>query len=227
MRLLLVEDNATLADWLARSLRKQGYTVDCLGNGAEADFALRDQAFDLVVLDLALPGMGGREVLRRLRARGNPTPVLVLSANNSLDSRVAELDQGADDYMAKPFEVEELEARIRVLLRRASQLAQPLVRCGALLLDTNTREFSLAGRPLGLTPRERAVLELLILKAGSTVSKPALAQSLASLDQEVSPEAIEIYVHRLRKKLEDGDAAIVTLRGLGYLMRQVVPADGP
>lgn len=224
MRLLLVEDNAVLADWLSRSLRRDGYTVDWLDNGNDADFCLRDETYDLVILDLALPQLGGHEVLRRLRGRGNATPVLVLTANNSLSSRIAELDQGADDYMAKPFEVEELEARIRVLLRRALGVAQPLVRCGALLLNTNTREFTLAGAPLALTPRERAVLEVLILKAGSTVSKPALAQSLFSLDQQVSPEAIEIYVHRLRKKLEPSDAAIVTLRGLGYLMRAVPAA---
>ena len=224
MRLLLVEDNAVLADWLSRSLRRDGYTVDWLDNGNDADFCLRDETYDLVILDLALPQLGGHEVLRRLRGRGNATPVLVLTANNSLSSRIAELDQGADDYMAKPFEVEELEARIRVLLRRALGVAQPLVRCGALLLNTNTREFTLAGAPLALTPRERAVLELLILKAGSTVSKPALAQSLFSLDEQVSPEAIEIYVHRLRKKLEPSDAAIVTLRGLGYLMRAVPAA---
>ncbi len=224
MRLLLVEDNAVLADWLSRSLRRDGYTVDWLDNGNDADFCLRDETYDLVILDLALPQLGGHEVLRRLRGRGNATPVLVLTANNSLSSRIAELDQGADDYMAKPFEVEELEARIRVLLRRALGVAQPLVRCGALLLNTNTREFTLAGAPLALTPRERAVLEVLILKAGSTVSKPALAQSLFSLDEQVSPEAIEIYVHRLRKKLEPSDAAIVTLRGLGYLMRAVPAA---
>ena len=224
MRLLLVEDNAVLADWLSRSLRRDGYTVDWLDNGNDADFCLRDETYDLVILDLALPQLGGHEVLRRLRGRGNATPVLVLTANNSLSSRIAELDQGADDYMAKPFEVEELEARVRVLLRRASGVAQPLVRCGALVLNTNTREFTLADAPLALTPRERAVLEVLILKAGSTVSKPALAQSLFSLDEQVSPEAIEIYVHRLRKKLEPSDAAIVTLRGLGYLMRLVPQA---
>ncbi len=219
MRLLLVEDNAVLADWLGRSLRRDGYTVDWLDNGNAADFCLRDETFDLVILDLALPQLGGHEVLRRLRGRGNATPVLVLTADNSLRSRIAELDQGADDYLAKPFEVEELEARIRVLLRRASGQTQPLVRCGGLVLNTNTREFTLGGAALALTPRERAVLEVLILKAGSTVSKLALAQSLFSLDEQVSPEAIEVYVHRLRKKLEPGDAAILTLRGLGYLMR--------
>jgi two-component system response regulator TctD len=165
-------------------------------------------------------GRCGQEVLRRLRARQNRTPVLVLTADNSTSSRVSELDHGADDYMAKPFEVEELEARIRVLLRRSSQVAHPVLSCGDLHYDSNTHEFTAAGQPLSLTPRERAVLEVLIMKMGSTVSKSALAQSLFSIDSSASPDAIEIYVHRLRKKLEGSDAIIATLRGLGYLLRQ-------
>lgn len=221
MRILLVEDNQELADWLGRTLRRQNYTVDWVGNGADADFLLRSERFDLVILDLTLPKMDGQEVLRRLRARHNGTPVLVLTANNTTQSRVSELDHGADDYVAKPFEVEELEARIRVLLRRSSQLAQPLVECGDLVYDSNSHEFTLRGQPLSLTPRERAVLELLALKLGTTVSKSALAQSLYSLDETLSVDAIEIYVHRLRKKLEGSDAAIVTLRGLGYVLRRV------
>ena len=163
-------------------------------------------------------------MLRRLRGRGCGTPVLVLTADNSVRSRVSELDHGADDYMAKPFEVEELEARIRVLLRRAAHRASPVMTCGDLSLDSNTHQFSLAGQGLNLTPRERAVLEVLMLKSGSTVTKPALAQSLFSLDESVSAEAIEIYVHRLRKKLDGSNVAIVTLRGLGYLLQQARPA---
>lgn len=221
MRILLVEDNQELAEWLGRTLRRQHYTVDWVGNGADADFLLRSERFDLVILDLTLPKMDGQEVLRRLRARHNTTPVLVLTANNTTQSRVSELDHGADDYVAKPFEVEELEARIRVLLRRSSQVAQPLVECGDLVYDSNSHEFTLRGQPLALTPRERAVLELLALKLGTTVSKNALAQSLFSLDETLSVDAIEIYVHRLRKKLEGSDAAIVTLRGLGYVLRRV------
>jgi two-component system response regulator TctD len=173
-----------------------------------------------VLLDLALPKLDGKEVLRRLRARGDRTPVMVLTADNRLESRVAELDGGADDYVAKPFEVEELEARIRVLLRRSSKVANPVVTCGELSFDTNTHEFTLAGKPLPLTPRERAVLEVLTLRIGTTVTKPALAHSLFSFDQDVSADAIEIYVHRLRKKLEGSDVTIATLRGLGYLLRQ-------
>lgn len=221
MRILLVEDNKALADWLRRTLRKEHYTVDWIDNGADADFVLRSESYSLVILDLALPKLDGKEVLKRLRARNDSTPVLILTANNTIQSRVSELDQGADDYMAKPFEVEELEARIRVLLRRSSKLANPLVVCGDLQYDTNTREFKLGQKSLALTPREHAVLEVLITKAGTTVSKQALAQSLFSIDEEVSADAIEIYVHRLRKKLEKSVATIVTLRGLGYLLREV------
>ena len=195
--------------------------MDWVANGADADFVLRSETFDLVILDLTLPMMDGQEVLRRLRARGNGTPVLVLTADNTTRSRVSELDHGADDYVAKPFEVEELEARIRVLLRRSSQVAQPLIDCGDLVYDSNSHQFTLAGQALSLTPRERAVLEVLAMKMGTTVSKPALAQSLFSIDESISVDAIEIYVHRLRKKLEGSDATIVTLRGLGYVLRRV------
>ena len=219
MRILVVEDNAELAQWLGRTLRKEQYTVDCIANGADADFALKSEKYNLVILDLGLPKMDGTEVLRRLRARQDSTPVLVLTANNTIQSRVSELDEGADDYMAKPFEIEELEARIRVLLRRSTGQASPLMTCGDLGFNTNTREFQIAQKPLALTPRERAVLELLARKAGSTVTKQALAQSLFSLDEAVSTDAIEIYVHRLRKKLEHSSAKIMTLRGLGYLLR--------
>ncbi len=221
MRLLLVEDNKVLADWLSRTLRKQQYAVDWIENGADADYVLRTETYDLVLLDLSLPRLGGHEVLRRLRERGNGTPVLVLTADNTTRSRVTELDHGADDYVAKPFEVEELEARIRVLLRRSAHVANPQIACGDLVYLGASREFTLAGKPLTLTPRERTVLEVLILKVGATVTKSALGQSLSSLDDGVSADAIEIYVHRLRKKLEGSGATIVTLRGLGYLLRQV------
>jgi two-component system response regulator TctD len=220
MRILVVEDNAELAEWLGRTLRREHYVVDCIDNGADADFALRSERYDLVVLDLALPKLDGQEVLRRLRARGDGTPVLVLTANSSLQSRVSELDQGADDYMAKPFEIEELEARMRVLLRRSAGQIHPVLTCGDLSLNSNTHEFKLAGVPLALTPRERAVLELLLRSMGSTVTKQALAQSLFSMDEDISTDAIEIYVHRLRKKLEASTAKIITLRGLGYLLRR-------
>jgi two-component system response regulator TctD len=221
MRLLLVEDNRALADWLARTLRRQRYAVDCVDNGVDADHVLRTESYDLVLLDLALPRLSGHEVLRRMRERGDGTPVLVLTADNTTRSRVAELDHGADDYVAKPFEVEELEARIRVLLRRSTPVPAPQLVCGDLVYACGSREFTLAGRPLALTPRERTLLEALMFKAGTTVSKTALAQSLPSSEEGVSSDAIEIYVHRLRRKLEGSEATIVTLRGMGYLLRQV------
>jgi len=219
MRILVVEDNTELALWLERTLRKEHYVVDWIGNGADADFVLKTEKYNLVILDLSLPGMDGETLLRRLRARRDLTPVLILTANNSMQSRIRELDEGADDYMAKPFEIGELEARIRVLLRRSSGLASAALTCGNLAFNLNTREFMVASIPLSLTPRERAVLELLIRQAGTTVTKQALAQGLFSLSEDLSTDAIEIYVHRLRKKLEHSDVAILTLRGLGYLLQ--------
>jgi two-component system, OmpR family, response regulator TctD len=221
MRILVVEDNVELAQWLGRTLRKEQYTVDCINNGVDADFALSSEKYNLIILDLALPKLDGKDVLRRLRARNDPTPVLVLTANNTIQSRVSELDQGADDYMTKPFEIEELEARIRVLLRRSSGQTSPVIECGDLNYNTNTRELQISKQPIALTPRERAVLDLLLRNAGTTVTKSSLAQSLFSLDEDVSIDAIEIYIHRLRKKLENSSAKIVTLRGLGYLIRHI------
>ncbi len=219
MRILVVEDNVELAQWLVRTLRKEQYTVDGINNGVDADFALSSEKYNLIILDLALPRLDGKEVLRRLRARNDATPVLVLTANNTIQSRVSELDQGADDYMIKPFEIEELEARIRVLLRRSSGQTSPVIACGDLSYNTNTRELCVSNQPVALTPRERAVLDLLLRKVGTTVTKNSLAQSLFSLDEAISIDAIEIYIHRLRKKLEHSSAKIMTLRGLGYLIR--------
>ncbi|HEX8957568.1 MAG TPA: response regulator [Burkholderiaceae bacterium] len=219
MRILLVEDNRPLAEWLARTLAQDKYTVDCAYNGEDADGMLLTESYELAILDLSLPRLGGRDVLKRLRERHDNLPVLVLTADNSLEGRVVLLNAGADDYMAKPFEVSELEARIRALLRRSSQNKNPVLQCGALNFDSNSREFSIGGTALPLTPREHAVLETLMTRTGKTVSKQALADSLFALDEEVSTDAIEVYVHRLRKKLEDSGAAIITLRGLGYLLK--------
>ena len=219
MRILLVEDNRELSGWLARTLQRERYVVECALDGEDADARLRAEHYDLVILDLALPKMEGEEVLRRLRKRDHETPVLVLTATNTMTGRVGTLDGGADDYMVKPFEVEELEARIRVLLRRRAHQKSPQIQCGRLALDTNTRLFAVDGRQLPLTPREHAVLEALMMNMGKTVSKAALAGTLFTLDEQASPDAIEVYVHRLRKKMEGSEAAIVTLRGLGYLLR--------
>jgi two-component system response regulator TctD len=219
MRLLLVEDNIQLSDWVAKTLRSDKYTVDCVYSGDDADHVLRTDEYALVILDLSLPEMGGLEILRKLRARKSSVPVIILTANDTLDARVAGLNSGADDYLAKPFEMSELEARIRAHLRRANLHQQTTVQCGPLSFDSNTRAFALGGEPLALTAREHAVLESLILKAGSTVSKASLTTTVFGFDDEANPNAIEIYVHRVRKKLAGSNISIVTLRGLGYVLK--------
>ena len=219
MRLLLVEDNRQLSDWVAKTLRSEKYTVDCVYSGDDADHVLRTEEYALVILDLSLPKLGGLEILRKLRARGSAVPVIILTANDTIDARVAGLNSGADDYLAKPFEITELEARIRAHLRRSHSHQQSVAQCGALTFDSNTRQFTLAGDPLPLTAREHAVLETLILRAGSTVSKAALTTTVFGFDDEANPNAIEIYVHRVRKKLAGSDISIVTLRGLGYVLK--------
>ncbi|MBV8657444.1 MAG: response regulator [Burkholderiales bacterium] len=219
MRILLVEDNPDLALWLAKALKKDGYSIDSVQDGNHADLILRTESYDLVILDLGLPGIDGHAVLKRMRSQGSAVPVLVLTANTSLKARVDSLDLGADDYLAKPFELAELEARIRALLRRAQGQAIPLIRCGDLAYDSVTREFTVAGQFLSLTPREQALLEALIGRAGRTMSKEALAASLFALNEDVSSDAIEVYVHRIRKKLEGSSASVITLRGLGYILK--------
>ena len=219
MRLLLVEDHAELAEWVSRALLQSGYAVDVLSRGDHADHALLTQPYDLVILDLSLPGMDGLEVLRRLRGRPQSAamPVLILTARGSTEEKVRGLNLGADDYLPKPFELEELEARIKALMRRSSNLV-PLVRVGRLEFDTVSRLVSVAGKPLALTPRELAVLEALISRLGRPVPRETLFEKIFSFDQEARAEAIEIYVCRLRKKLENSGVEITTLRGLGYLL---------
>jgi len=220
MRILLVEDNRQLSDWLAKTLRRDNYVVDCVYDGEDADDALQSQEYALVVLDLSLPKRGGMDVLRRLRARGSSVPVLILTANDTIAGRVSGLDSGADDYLAKPFDLSELEARIRAQLRRESNKKSPLVDYGGLSFDTNGRQFTLHGTNLSLTPREHAVLETLIKRAGKPVPKGVLAETVFGFSDEVNPNAIEIYVHRVRKKLEGSDVGIATMRGLGYVLRR-------
>jgi two-component system response regulator TctD len=218
MRLLLAEDNRPLSDGLARLLRKGNYVVDCVYSGQDADTALRAQNFDLVILDLGLPHMDGLTVLKRLRSRDQGTPVLVLTASDAVPSRVKGLNSGADDYLVKPFDIDELEARIRAQLRRSLANSNPQVACGQLVLETNARQFTVAGRRVALTPREHAVLEALLLRAGRPVAKKALAESAFGFDDLADTSAIEIYVHRVRRKLDGADVGIVTLRGLGYML---------
>ncbi len=221
MRLLLVEDHAELAEWVARALRAAGYVVDVLQRGDHADLALSTQVYDLVVLDLSLPGMDGLDVLRRLRERqrGVPTPVLVLTARGTTDERVKGLNMGADDYLAKPFDLAELEARIKALLRRSGNQA-PQVRLGRLVFDTTTRLASVEGAALSLTPRELAVLEALLSRQGRPVAREALFEKVFDFDADARVEAIEIYVSRLRKKLHGSGVKVTTLRGLGYVLSE-------
>ena len=220
MRLLLVEDNVKLSEWLEKALRQSGFVVDCLHGGREADTALLTERYDAVILDLSLPGLDGLEVLRRLRHRASQVPVLILTARAGLEDRVRGLNLGADDYLPKPFELSELEARVRALLRRGAGHGTPHIDYGNVQFDTVERSFLLNGQPLALTPREKGVLEVLILKAGRPVSKQTLIANLSSLDDPASGDAVEIYVHRLRKKLEGSNLQIVTLRGLGYLLKK-------
>ncbi|MBC7501013.1 MAG: response regulator [Herminiimonas sp.] len=221
MRILLVEDHVELSRWLAKALHDARLSVECAMNGADADSLLHTQDYALVILDLTLPKMDGLDVLRRLRARGRKTPVLILTARGGLSDRVQGLNLGADDYLAKPFELAELEARVKALLRRSQGNEAVSVACGALRFDTISRMFTYGEMLLALTPREHAVLEALLMRAGRAVSKDKLFDEVFTLDDNANPDAIEIYIHRLRKKLEragPGRVAITTLRGLGYLL---------
>ncbi|MEN3355408.1 MAG: two-component system, OmpR family, response regulator TctD [Betaproteobacteria bacterium] len=218
MRILIVEDDPVLADGLTRSLRHADYAVDCLNNGGEADHVLAAQSYDLVILDLGLPGLDGFEVLRRLRRRGAAFPVLVLTARDALPDRVKGLDLGADDYMIKPFDLPELEARVRALIRRGTSGGGSVLTHGSLMLDTAGRRATLAGEALDLSARELGVLEVLMMRSGRVVNKEQLAEQLYGWDEEVGPNAIEVYVHRLRRKLEPAGVSIRTIRGLGYLL---------
>jgi two-component system, OmpR family, response regulator TctD len=218
MRVLLVEDNRELAEWIARALRQSSMVVDVLHDGAQAEHLLATQSYDIVLLDLSLPRVDGLTVLRKLRARECAVPVLVLTARGGLEDRVRGLDAGADDYVTKPFELSELEARMRALVRRAHGAASNEVVIGSLHYDAASRLFKLGGDPVALSPREHSVLEMLVGHARTPVSKETLAGSIVALDDAVSVEAIEIYVHRLRRKLEHGRVRIRTLRGLGYML---------
>ncbi|MCX7945762.1 MAG: response regulator transcription factor [Hydrogenophilus sp.] len=217
MRLLIVEDDAVIADALTRALKRAGYAVDCVGDGLTADAALAATAYDLIILDLALPKLPGITLLERLRARGNATPVLILTAQDAIEQRVAGLDAGADDYLTKPFDLRELEARVRALTRRGAA-APPRVTIGPLTYDLTARRAHLHGIPLDLSARELALLEYLILRPGRLVSKEQLLEHLCGWQEAVSLNAIEVYLHRLRKKLEGSGVIIRTVRGLGYCL---------
>ena len=221
VRILLVEDHPQLAESVAQALKGAGWTVDVLHDGIAADLALCSEEYALAILDIGLPRLDGFAVLARLRDRGQTLPVLMLTARGEVKDRVHGLNLGADDYLAKPFELSELEARVKALLRRSVLGGEQLQRCGDLVYDLGTRRFSLDGEALGLTAREQAVLEAMIARPGRVMSKEQLAAQVFGLDEDASPDAIEIYIHRLRKKLEGRAVRIVTFRGLGYLLEAV------
>jgi two-component system OmpR family response regulator len=223
MRILVAEDEAILADAVQRSLRQAGYAVDWVKNGFEADAALDTDEFDLLILDLGLPRKSGLEVLKRLRGRDSRLPVLILTALDGVNDRVRGLDAGADDYLVKPFDLAELEARARALTRRGMAGGPTLLRHGPLTYDQVGRVARVNGEALELSAREISLLEIFLRRAGRLVSKDQLVSHLCEWGEEVSANAIEVYVHRLRRKLEAGGVRIVTVRGLGYSLEKPAP----
>ncbi|MDB5812588.1 MAG: DNA-binding response regulator [Betaproteobacteria bacterium] len=222
MRILLTEDDAALAEALQFALKQSGYAVDWVNNGAAADEALTQDVFGLLILDLGLPKLDGFEVLRRLRKRNATLPVLILSGREQAEEKVTGLDLGADDYLVKPFSLEELQARVRALLRRGQGSAAPQITYGELSFDTVQRSASVAGKLLALSTQETGVLEVLLSRFGRLVSKEQLVEQLYSAGHEVSLNAIEVYVHRLRKKLEASGINVRTQYGRGYLLDYLV-----
>jgi two-component system OmpR family response regulator len=225
VRILLVEDNRALAEGLAAILRGSGYVVDLVADGLSAEAAAAAEAYDLVILDLNLPEMDGLDVLRAMRARQNRAAVMILTARGAPEERVKGLDLGADDYMIKPFDVPEFEARIRVLLRRHAGLRSSVVTYGGITFDLTSRAFASEGVPLDLPSREVALLELLFLRAGKVVSKDAIIRSLTGFDEDLSANAIEQYVSRLRRRLAPHGLTVKTARGIGYYLERGAAAE--
>ena len=225
MRILIVEDDDLLAAGLVRALDQTGYAVDRVNSGERADLALTAETYDLVVLDIGLPGIDGFTVLKHLRHRGQACPVLILTARDAVNDRVHGLDLGADDYMIKPFALSEFEARLRALIRRGTQNNSPQLTCGKLLLDSLAHRAWLGETPLNLTAREWGILEYLLMRQGQVLSKDKILQAVCSWDETISPNAIEVYMSRLRGKLDPAGVFIRTIRGFGYLLESdhVVP----
>jgi DNA-binding response OmpR family regulator len=218
MRVLVIEDDATLGRALQELLTDQGYATDWLADGKRALIALANYSYDLLVLDLNLPLIDGLQVLTTLRGDGSDIPVLLLTARDGLEDRVAGLDAGADDYLTKPFELVELAARVRALARRHVGVARSMIEFCNLSFDTAHRECRVSGQRLALSVRELSVLEMLMVRAGKVVTKQQIVQGLSALDADFSENAVEVYIYRLRKRLEGKGVAIQTVRGFGYLL---------
>ena len=218
MRILLVEDDALLADAVSRALTQAAHAVDVVATGPEADRTLAASAYDLVILDVGLPGFDGLEVLRRMRGRRSLAPVLLLTVRDTVEDRVAGLDLGADDYLTKPFNLSELEARVRALIRRAHASASSNIVHGRVRFDMAGRRVYCDDQPLDLTSREVAMLEILMLRAGRVVTKQQILDHLYGWDDASSGNAVEVFVYRLRRKIEGTGLDIQTVRGMGYLI---------
>lgn len=221
MRVLLVEDDALLGDAIQAGLKQSGYAVDWMKDGVSADQALTTEPYSAVVLDLGLPRLSGLEVLRRLRSRSAPTPipVLILTAMDAVDYRIKGLDAGADDYLVKPFDMGELAARLRALIRRASGKAEPLLQVAGVKLDPAFHRVLYRDKPVELSAKEFEVLHAFMLNAGKVLSRARLEEKLYAWGDEVESNAVEVHIHHLRRKLSP--ELIETIRGVGYLM----PAD--
>ncbi len=214
MRILLVEDDPELGDGLTVGLRQAGFTVDWLADGQAADQALQGESFDLVVLDLGLPRLSGMQLLKQARQRGDDLPILILTARDAIGDKVAGLDAGADDYLVKPIDLDELSARIRALSRRRAGRAAPLLSHGQLTMDPATYRVTLAGQPVDLSSREFSLLQLLLENAGRVLTRSQLEQSLYGWQGEPDSNVLDVHIHHLRKKL--GSELIRNLRGVGY-----------
>jgi len=218
MRILLIEDEAELAAWLVRALKQSGFVTDQAPDARTAEALLAANEYDAAVLDLRLPDRHGLSLLASMRDAGDRTPVLVLTAEGSLQDRVRGLHLGADDFLSKPFAIEEVEARLTALVRRSRGIQHPRLQCGSLSYDSDSRAFMLGSELLALTPRENAALTALLLRSGMPVGKQRLSGKVFPQDSEVGPAAIELVLHRLRRKLAGSDVRIATVRGLGYML---------
>ena len=218
MRLLVVEDDFALSEVLVHSLQQVGYAVDSVDDGLAADALLRHEQFDLIVLDLGLPGLDGLDVLNRLRANGSTTPVLILSGRDADNERVCGLDSGADDYLVKPFSLNELEARVRALLRRSRNADSPWLRRARLSFDTLSRTVMIEDVSVDLSAREVSLLEALFVHFGQIVSKERLLEEVYGCDGDVGLNTIEVYIHRLRKKVAGSGVSLRTVHGRGYVL---------